>query len=205
MWFYPPVIKMSWQRRSDVLLYVQWRRRYVSNETSTDVSMERRQDVSVVRLHDVLLERHNDVSKGRNKDATPLRRHNVSNKPQMKHPTSSRWNVAKTSQWCISTTSYWNVITTSQKDVTATPHHYVSTTSQTSLKWNTQRRLSGTYPRRPISTSLQRLLWVPNKTPKNVVVVCLHHVSELRFRDLLLVGLYYSFKSFCCNLHLVGF
>ena len=47
-----------------------------------------------------------------------------------------------------------------------TPHHYVSTTSQTSLKLDTQqrlsgtlpRRLSGTYPRRPISTSLRRLL-----------------------------------------------
>ena len=32
----------------------QRRRRYVSNETPNDVSMELRQDVSVVRLHDVL-------------------------------------------------------------------------------------------------------------------------------------------------------
>ena len=66
----------------------------------------------------------------------------------------------------INNENYWNVITTSQKDLTVTPHHFVSTTSQTSLKWNTQRRLSGTlprrlsgtYPRRPISTSLRRLL-----------------------------------------------
>ena len=58
----------------------QWRRRYVSNETPNDVSMERRQDVSVVRLHDVLLERHNDISKGRNNDAPSLRLHDVSNK-----------------------------------------------------------------------------------------------------------------------------
>ena len=42
--------------------------------------MERRQDISVVRLHDVLLERHIDVSKGRNNDALSLRLHNVSNK-----------------------------------------------------------------------------------------------------------------------------
>ena len=42
--------------------------------------MERRQDVSVVRLHDVLLERHNDVSKGRNNEAPSLRLHDVSDK-----------------------------------------------------------------------------------------------------------------------------
>ena len=59
----------------------QLRRRYVSNKkTSNDVSMERRQDVSVVYLHGVLLERHNNVSKGRNNDAPSLRLHNVSNK-----------------------------------------------------------------------------------------------------------------------------
>ena len=68
--------------------------------------MERRQDVSVVRLYDVLLERHNNVSKGRNDDAPSLRLHDVSNKSQKEHPTTSRWNVAKTSQWCVSTTSY---------------------------------------------------------------------------------------------------
>ena len=42
--------------------------------------MERRQDVSVVRLQDVLLERHNGVSKGRNNDTPSLRLHDVSNK-----------------------------------------------------------------------------------------------------------------------------
>ena len=42
--------------------------------------MERRQDVSVVRLYDVLLERHNDFSKGHNNDAPSLRLHDVSNK-----------------------------------------------------------------------------------------------------------------------------
>ena len=89
------------RRRGDVtatcLCTSQWRRRYVLKETPNDVSMERRQDVSVVRLYDVLLERYNDDSKGRNNDAPPLRLHNVSNKSQMKHPTTSRWNVAKTS------------------------------------------------------------------------------------------------------------
>ena len=41
--------------------------------------MERRQDVSVVRLHDVSLERHNDVSKERNNDAPSLRLKQVLN------------------------------------------------------------------------------------------------------------------------------
>ena len=90
-------------------------------------------------------------------------------------------------------------------------HQYVFTTSQTSLKWNTQRRLSGTllrrlsgkHPRRPISRSLRRLL--PNKTPKNVAVVRLHHVSVSRFRDVLLVSLYYTFEFLCHNFHLVCF
>ena len=89
------------RRRGDVaatsLCTSQWHRRYVSNETPNDVSMERRQVVSVVRLHNVLLERHNEVSKGRNKDAPSLRLHDVSNKSQMKHPTTYQWNVAKTS------------------------------------------------------------------------------------------------------------
>ena len=142
-----------------------------------------------------------------------VRPSDVAGTSQMKHPTMSRWNVAKTSQWCVSTTCYWNVITTSQKDVTTTPNHYVSTTSQTSLKRNTQRRLSGTlprrlsgtYPRRHIGMSLRCLLKVPNKTPKNVVAVCLHHVLELRFHEILLVGLYYTFKLLCPNFHLVGF
>ena len=43
--------------------------------------MERRQDVSVVRLHNILLGRNNNVSKGRNGDAPSLRLHDVSNKP----------------------------------------------------------------------------------------------------------------------------
>ena len=136
-----------------------------------------------------------------------VRPSDVTGASQMKHPTTSRWNDVKTSQWYVSTTSYWSVVTTSQKDVTTTSHQHVSTTFQKSLKWNIQRRLcgmlprrlSGTYPRCPISTSLRRLLQVPNKT------LHLDHVSELLFHNVLLLGLYYSFKLLCHNLHLVDF
>ena len=139
----------------------QWRRRYVLNETPNDVSMERRQDVSVVRLYDI-----------------------------------------------------WNVITTSQKDVTMAPHQYVSTTSQTILKWNTQRRLDGTspkrfsvaspwhltgtshrrlkrtYQRRPIITSPRRLKQVLYETPNDVSVARYQDVSVVRIHDVPLARLY---------------
>ena len=132
---------------------------------------------------------------------------------ELKHPATSRWNVAKTSQWYVSTTSCWNVVSTSQEDATTTPHRCFSSTSQTSLKWNTQGRLSGTSPGRlsstylwrPISTSLRRLLQVPNETLNNVAVVRLHHFSELRCCDVLLIGLYYIFKLLCLELNPVGF
>ena len=84
-----PALRRRGDVRATSLCTSQWRRRYVSNETPNDVSMERREDVSMVRLHDVLLERHNDVSKWRNKDVPSLRLHDVSNKSQMKHPTTS--------------------------------------------------------------------------------------------------------------------
>ena len=74
----------------------------------------------------------------------------VAGTSQMKHPT--------TSQWYVFSTSYWYVVTTSQGDVMTTSHQYVFATSQISLKWNTQRHLKCTYPRRPISTSLRRFL-----------------------------------------------
>ena len=117
------------------------------------------------------------------------------------------------SEWYISTTSFWNVVTTSQEDITTTFHQCASWTSQTSLKWNTQwslintspRLLSGTYIWRPISTSVRRLLEVPNKTLNNIPVVRLHQVSELRCCDPLLIGLYYIFKLLCHELNLIGF
>ena len=77
-------------------------------------------------------------------------------------------------QWYVSGTSYWNVITASQEDVSTTFHQYVSTMSQLSLKWNTQRRLLGTYPRYPISTPLLCLLYVPNEIPNNVATTPPH-------------------------------
>ena len=98
------------RRRGDVvttsLCMSQRRRRYVSNETPNDVSVERRQDVSVVRLHDVLLVCCDDVSRERNDDVPSVRLHDVSNKSQMKHPTTSQWYVTRTSQWYVSTTSH---------------------------------------------------------------------------------------------------
>ena len=135
---------------------------------------------------------------------------NVTVTSQMKHPTTSPWNVAETSEWYISTTFYWSVVTRSQEDVTTTSHQCVSSTSQASLKWNTQRRLSGTSPRRLsgmypwslISTSLRRLLEIPNETLNNIVVVRLH---QLRCCDALLIGLYNVFKLLCHELNLVSF
>ena len=63
--------------RSDVvttsLCTSQRHRSYVSNETPNDPSMERRQNVSVVRLHDILLERCDDVSRGHNIDFPSVR------------------------------------------------------------------------------------------------------------------------------------
>ena len=85
-----PVLRRRGDVASTSLCTSQRRCRYVSNETPNEVSMELRQDVSVVRLYDVLLERHNNISKGRNNDAPSLRLHDVSNKSQMKHPTTSR-------------------------------------------------------------------------------------------------------------------
>ena len=89
----------------------QRRRRYASNETPNDVSVERRQDVSVVRLHDVLLVCRDHVSRGRNDDVSSVRLHNVLNETpndvsvvrlydvscnsQMKHPITSLWYVSE--------------------------------------------------------------------------------------------------------------
>ena len=59
------------------------------------------------------------------------------------------------------------------------------------------RRLSGTYSRRPITTSQPYLVQVPIGAPNNVAVVRLHHVLELRCCD----GLY-VFKLLCHELNL---
>ena len=98
------------KRRGDIattsLRTSQQRRRYISNETPNDISMEVRQEVSVVRLHHVLLERRSDVSKGCNNKVPSLRRHDFSSKSQMKHPRMPQWYVTKTPQWYVSTTSH---------------------------------------------------------------------------------------------------
>ena len=88
-------------------------RKYFPNETPNDVSLERRQDVSLVCPHNVLLERRDDVFKGHNNDVPSVRLHDVSSKSQMKHPTTSQWYVTKTSQWYVSTTSHYYVPATS--------------------------------------------------------------------------------------------
>ena len=75
----------------------QGRWKYISNETPSDVSMEHRQDFSVVCLHNILLERRDDVSSGRNNDVSSVRLHDISKKSQMKLPTTSQWYVSTTS------------------------------------------------------------------------------------------------------------
>ena len=47
--------------------------------------MQRRQDVSVVRLHDILLERNENASRGPNNYVSSVRLDDISNKSQMKH------------------------------------------------------------------------------------------------------------------------
>ena len=121
------------RRRSHVvttsLCTSQQGRTYVSNETPNDVSKELHQDVLVVRLHDILFKHRDDVSRRRNNDVPSVRLLDVSDNSQMKHPTMSQWCVTKTSQWC-----------------------------QEYYRAKLSNILGGTYPWRPISTSLQRLL-----------------------------------------------
>ena len=75
----------------------QGRRRYVSNDTANEVSVEHRQDVLVVRLHVTLLVCRDNVSCGRNDNVLLVRLHDVSNKSQMKYPMTSQWYVSTTS------------------------------------------------------------------------------------------------------------
>ena len=92
-----PGSKTSRRHCNNFFCLSQWRCRYVSNETPNDLSIERRQDVSLVRLHDVLLERYEDVSRGCNNDVLSVRLPDILSKFQMKHPTtcpvSTKWNT----------------------------------------------------------------------------------------------------------------
>ena len=73
-----PAIRRRGDFVTTFLCTSQRHRRYVSNETPNDVSVERRQEVSVVRLHNVLLERCDNVLRGRNNDVSSVRLHDVS-------------------------------------------------------------------------------------------------------------------------------
>ena len=88
-WTHPAI-----KRRGDVVTASvctsQPRYRYVPNETTNDIFLERRQDVSVVCLHNVLLERCDDVLTERNNDVPSVCLRDVSKKSQMKHPTTSQ-------------------------------------------------------------------------------------------------------------------
>ena len=115
-------------------------RRYVSNETPNDISVERRQDVSVVRLHGVLLVYRDHVSRGRNDDVSSVRLHDVSNETPndvsvVRHqnvsvvrihdvPLERHYDVSWNSQMKHPITSLWYVSTTSQSYVVATPCLY---------------------------------------------------------------------------------
>ena len=57
----------------------QQRHRYVSDEISNNVSLERRQDVSMVCLHDVVKERRDNISRVRNNNVPLVCRRDVSN------------------------------------------------------------------------------------------------------------------------------
>ena len=152
------------------------RRGYVVT-TSLRVSQRRRRYVPNETPNDVSKERCQDISVVRLHDALLERRNDVSKGRNNDVPSVRLHDVSNKSQW-----------NTQQRPSGTLP-----------------RRFSDTYPRRPISTSLRRLLYLPNKTSKKVVVARLHHVSELPFRDVLLVSLYCTLKLLCHNLHLVGF
>ena len=103
-----------------------------------DVSMERTQAISIVRLHDVLLERRDDVSRGRNRDV----QQHVSTTSQ----TSLRWNnqrrLSGTSPRRLSGAYPRRPISTSLQRLLWVPDEtpsnvksmwYVSTTSQSNV------------------------------------------------------------------------
>ena len=94
-------------------------------------------------------------------------------------------------------------------DIPSVRLHDVSGKSQMKhqrrLSGTSPRLFSGTYPRRPISTSLRRLMLVPNETSNNVAVARLYHISEIRCYDVLSLLRYYVFKLLWHHFHLIGF
>ena len=88
-----------------------------------------------------------------------------------------------------------------------TSHQYVSTTSQISLKWSTQRRLSGTLPRRHIhNVPLVGLYDVSCNSQMKHPITSLWYVSTTSrsyfvATPCLYYGLYYVFKLLFPDLH----
>ena len=131
------------RRRGDVvttfLCTSQWRRRYVSNETPNNVSVERRENMSVVGLRGVLLICRDDVSWERNDDVPSVRLHDVSNTSQtandvsvVRHqdisvvriyyvPLARHYNVFCNSQMKHPIRSLWYVWTRSRSYVVERP------------------------------------------------------------------------------------
>ena len=115
----------------------QQRRRYVSNETSKDTSIENCQKVSVVRLNDVLLERCDEVSRKCNNDVPSERLHSVSNETAIGMPMARHQDVSVVrirdvqlvrlyavpcnSQMKLPIISLWYIFTTSPSYVIVTP------------------------------------------------------------------------------------
>ena len=90
--------KLTRRRRHDIastsFCLSQRRRKYISNETPNEVSVELCQNFSVVRLYNVMKKRLDKVSRICNSNIPLIRLHNVSNQSHMKHPTACRWYVS---------------------------------------------------------------------------------------------------------------
>ena len=139
---FPPGKKTPWRHCNNVSLSIPVTSQNASKETPHDVSMERHQGVSVVRLHNILQERRDNFSRGCNNDVSSVRLHDVPNKSQMKHPMTGHWYTTQISQWYVSTMS----------------HQYVLITSPVSPNRNTHQRRCGTSPPRLRVMLLQRLV-----------------------------------------------
>ena len=120
-----------------------------------DVLMERRQNVSVIRLHDLLLEHCDDVSRGCNNDFSSACLKQVSNE------------------------TLNDVLVIRHQDVSVVRIYEVPVVRLYDVSFKSQTK-------HPIT-----LLWYVSTTT--------------RYRNALLVILYYVFKLLCHDFHLVGF
>ena len=110
-------------RREDVVAMSfrlsQQRCRYVSNEISYNLLMERRQDDC------------GTPPQGHEWNVLATSQEYVITTSQMKHPATPRWYVAETSQWYILTMSYKNFLTTSQGQQIVHNHDFSKETPMT--------------------------------------------------------------------------